>query len=996
MNGSNRSDDLEPIEQIVEAVAHLLPAQGPISVFIHHNTLHAFEHLPFETAVVRAGELFGCEPFLTEARYRAELACGRIREADIHAELSVTLGERGGELVAGLIQRLELRRRVVAHGIPEARGQALTWMLAETEVLERFRDDIPADAREIVAAARGWSAYGSADEPGAVSLLWRSCVAAIERSSATPRARVQDSSSRPRDWLLTRHGLDIDACIEPVLIRFVAGFLDQGLAQLPMRGRERGMYACFLDTFDTRLAQLCGPWAGELPALIRDQLRGRDPLHPTARSASESLVASLDELGIASADRHEFLRHTALALRGFAGMTRQIEARPDRVPAHAVPATLLEFLAVRLLLERAALRHAARCHAVTVPLARWCEQLRASLPEPPLPSASERAWQLFHLAQLCGFDTSLIAVLEPEQIADLERELEAFNEVSHREILHRAYERHLRQRFFDVLETNPLSPTRERPPAFQAVFCLDEREESMRRHIEELEPEVETFGAAGFYGVAMYYRGATDAHPRPLCPVVIRPEHFVAETHEDRRNLWSRWQRWRRRGRGLFDKSVHFGSHTLFRGAVVMTAIGALSLIPLVVRVLFPRLRPKVAQLDLGAGPRTRLLLERRDEAPPIGRYAGFTVDEMQQIVATALENLGIVAPSAARAPGRFAPLVLFVGHGSSSLNNPHESAYDCGACGGGRGGPNARALAQMANDPRVRSGLAARGIEIPSGTWFVGAQRNTSNNEFLLFDTDLVPAVLAERLAHVREVLEHARRREAHERCRRFELARVGLSSAAALRHVEGRAADLAQPRPEAGHATNAVTVIGRRDRTRGLYFDRRAFLVSYDPTHDDDARILTRLLAAVVPVIAGINLEYYFSYVDQAGYGAGTKLPHNVTSLLGVMDGAQSDLRTGLPWQMVEIHEPVRMTIVIEARPERVKAALEQAPAIQPLISNRWLFLACLDPESNALWELGPDGFSLRTGARPVPVIHGPSRAVYRGRRGHMPFSRLVGSST
>ena len=70
-------------------------------------------------------------------------------------------------------------------------------------------------------------------------------------------------------------------------------------------------------------------------------------------------------------------------------------------------------------------------------------------------------------------------------------------------------------------------------PTFQAVFCLDEREESFRRHLEEVEPSCETFSTAGFFNVAMYHQGMTDAHPRPLCPVAIRPEHYVAEIEPD-------------------------------------------------------------------------------------------------------------------------------------------------------------------------------------------------------------------------------------------------------------------------------------------------------------------------------------------------------------------------------------------------------------------------------------------------------------------------------
>src|SRR5262249_58861843 len=110
-----------------------------------------------------------------------------------------------------------------------------------------------------------------------------------------------------------------------------------------------------------------------------------------------------------------------------------------------------------------------------------------------------------------------------------------------------------------------------------------------------------------------------------------------------------------------------------------------------------------------------------------------------------------------------------------------------------------------------------------------------------------------------------------------------------------------------------------------------------SYDPTRDLDGADLVRLLAAVTPVLAGINLEYFFGYVDPTGYGCGTKLPHNVTGLLGVMDGAQSDLRTGLPWQLLEIHEPVRLAVAIEAKPEIVQGMLVGGESLARLVRGR-----------------------------------------------------------
>src|SRR5205823_1818842 len=144
----------------------------------------------------------------------------------------------------------------------------------------------------------------------------------------------------------------------------------------------------------------------------------------------------------------------------------------------------------------------------------------------------------------------------------------------------------------------------------------------------------------------------------------------------------------------------------------------------------------------------------------------------------------------------------------------------------------------------------------------------------------------------------------------------------------------------------------VARRERTRGLYLDRRAFLTTYDPTQDDAQHtILARILAAAVPVCEGINMQYYLSSVDSRGWGCGTKLPHNVASLLGVMDGAASDLRPGLPWQGVEIHESVRLLFVIETTPQAMFDIMDQNPVISRILRNGWAHLAVLDPHSSAI---------------------------------------------
>jgi hypothetical protein len=190
----------------------------------------------------------------------------------------------------------------------------------------------------------------------------------------------------------------------------------------------------------------------------------------------------------------------------------------------------------------------------------------------------------------------------------------------------------------------------------------------------------------------------------------------------------------------------------------------------------------------------------------------------------------------------------------------------------------------------------------------------------------------------------------------------------------------------------------VGRRRLTSGLFLDRRAFLVSYDPTADVDGLILERTLAAVGPVCGGINLAYLFSRVDPLGYGAGTKLPHNITGLIGVMDGHASDLRTGLPFQGVDIHEPVRLLMVVEAPPERIRAVLDRLPGVKNLVVRQWIQFVSWDPESGDLaiqepvdGELAFTPFIAESESIPVATS---SAAWYRGHRGNRPPARLLAS--
>jgi uncharacterized protein YbcC (UPF0753/DUF2309 family) len=707
-------------------------------------------------------------------------------------------------------------------------------------------------------------------------------------------------------------------------------------------------------------------------------------------TAEEVVREALVGMGVPAQKWAKVITSELLALPGWAGLFHTLEGQPELAPHECLPCSLTDYLAVRLTLT-----------VVSASSVAGGKEYLPSLWQQPQPVASSSetdrliaAVRVFEVLRVLRIPANKVEELEPVVFDNLLREVQAFDDIERRRILHLACERRHERLILGLLgkhrQNEPPKPWTEQPSA-QVFFCIDEREESIRRHLEEIAPSYETLSAAGFFGVAVDYAGIDDAHGVSLCPVVVKPQHAVREIPvPDHEHLHFR----RRTFRALWAKMTRYlfvSSRTLFRGGLSTAVLGVFSLVPLIAHVLRPS---QYARLSRALNrwilpePRTELTLMRTD---PSGHeiaehlLLGFSIDEKIDRVASVLAPAGLLE--------RFAPIVVILGHGSTSLNNPHESAHDCGACGGRRGGPNARLFAAMANHPAVRAGLQKRGIHVPDGTWFVGGYHDTCSDEIDYFDEESIPGTHHALFAQVRGTLDRARALDAHERCRRFEAASAHLSPAGALWHVQERSEHLAEPRPEYGHCTNSVCIVGRREVTRGLFFDRRAFLVSYDPALDPANENLARLLGAAIPVCAGISLEYYFSSVDNEGYGCGTKLPHNVTGLVGVMNGPASDLRTGLPWQMVEIHEPVRILFVVETTPERLMAVIDASGLLSEFVRNRWIRLSTLDPDTGAIHVWRDGVFELSKPAQEsLPNAH-TSADWYRGKLDHLPVARITG---
>lgn len=327
-----------------------------------------------------------------------------------------------------------------------------------------------------------------------------------------------------------------------------------------------------------------------------------------------------------------------------------------------------------------------------------------------------------------------------------------------------------------------------------------------------------------------------------------------------------------------------------------------------------------------------------------LGRI-GFSLDEQLGFVSQALRSIGLTRD--------FSRFILLVGHGSTSENNPYESALDCGACGGNHGLVSARVLAQMANKPRVRQGLRDQGIIVPDDAWFVPALHNTTTDELTLVDLDLLPPTHLVYLDRLRNGLTAASRLCAQERMPTLQTGVGRQEPSQAFRAAMRNSMDWSQVRPEWGLSRNAYFIIGRRSRTENLSLDGRAFLHSYDYSLDPKRRLLENIIAGPLVVGQWINMEHYFSTVDSECFGSGSKVYHNVAGRIGVMSGNISDLRTGLPTQTVlkqgqPYHEPLRLITVIESPFDHARRAIEGVLSIRRLVRNGWIRMLVLDPET------------------------------------------------
>jgi uncharacterized protein YbcC (UPF0753/DUF2309 family) len=670
--------------------------------------------------------------------------------------------------------------------------------------------------------------------------------------SEDPESSLQQIESQKRVKELNKnHDLD------RIMAKWLAAFMDEGLAEWDMPFKEKGFYAAWrqLAIYDAEIG-----------------FKNLNEIPTTSKEALETILKEYPE------DSYiDLFNYHLAALPGWIGYIKhRSESNSDW--QHQYPIVVMDYLAVRLWI-------AQKLNAVIQPEA-VTETINNVLPK--LQYIWLKAWEQ-------SWQNQLIKTLKKESIA-------------------------------------PKSSIKNKLTDAQLVFCIDTRSELIRRHVES-KGNYETYGYAGFFGIAMDYKNLNDGITRKSCPPIVSSAYTVSEksqpskekkllAYEKKNDILKFSNYFLKRMKNMLPSAFGY-----------VEGAGFYYGISLIVRTLMPG---TIYRMKSGNGSNAEVICQPEiskaisEELMPLG----ISLEEKVGIVKSAFDLMGWK---------EFAPLILFVGHGSHSANNPFSSSLDCGACAASPGRHNARMLAKLANLTDVRQALEEiHGVIIPKNTIFLGAEHNTTTDDIILFDSE-VPDSHKQLVQNLKADLLKAQHTATQDR--------LGITYKSIF-CAQHKANDWGETRPEWGLAKNAGFIVGPRNLTKNTNLDSRCFLHSYDWELDTTGKALEGIMQGPMVVTQWINNHYYFSTVDNQTYGGGSKITHNITGQFGVVQGNGGDLKMGLPLQSlfgsddVMYHQPLRLSVFIQAPIARVSEILSRNSNLKTLLDNEWIYLMVMDP--------------------------------------------------
>ena len=939
----------------LDAIKSSVPHYWPIGSFIHHNPLKGFENLKFKDALIKAKSMYGGKVYMEPSYYLKFYKEGKISHSLLESNLKEALE------VDGLAEHYDLAMRCLLEVNPEwnrYRRSASTIEHPIDEELLTYLDD-------------EFSYHNKAK--------WL--------TKLTKRMTLYEIN----DVLFHRDDKEV---IEKSIIEYISRFLDEEQTTVSMDNRELGMFETFklYEDFDypydaesfveealeklqvknkeryllTHALKLHG-WAGFI------KYRSEDPSYYSQQQYPSSLI---DYMAIRLYYELAYLKHREI--NSFKLLDEYIEKNGAYTilmlvkSNYKLPGKFID-----------AMEESNDYEEILEKYTQYELQLDA---------------KQVHLSkdQLNNINIPLV---ELAKIMEVLREEEGY-------IWMKSLEDTYIKSFVDNIDVSE-KKDKGRPLA-SASFCLDVRSEVIRRSVEK-SGSYETFGVGGFLGFPIAFVEFDKAHELFLCPAVVKPGNIVFEIPIESHDQY-KIKKARTKTTKKVIKDLKNNPYTPY---IMVEAVGWIFGINLFGKTFAPRKTEKFFKSFKAEKPKTTYTLDKlsdeeielyvnklhthvisgmlvnhtstsysKEDIQAIRDYlvfgntlkvevdlellqtlkdehqvsfedyeyqksklaqVGFTLEEKVKYLHNLLTMIGQV--------DNFAEFVILSGHQSISDNNPFESALDCGACGGSSSLPNNRALCMIANSQDVRDGLAEKGIVIPDDVKFMPTLHITSTDEIKFYDTDILNEEEMKRFVQVMTDFQQASRMSRRERA-------DALPYTNSSEDIFTKSMDWSEPRPEWGLAGNMGVFAGPRDSIKHMKFNNRLFLHSYNSELDNtEADILTRIFDGPLVVGEWINLEHYFSTVDNAVYGAGSKVYHNIVSKIGVFNGNYSDLKIGLPTQSVQTegeayHEPVRLLTYMEAPLEIVGKAVERSVA-KEFILNEWIRPIIIDKAAKKVYS-------------------------------------------
>lgn len=942
------------IAEKLNAIKHTIPHYWPIGSFIHHNPLKGFEDLHFKDALDKAQNIFGGKVYMDSSYFMDLYKQGKIDDTIFERNINRLLSEKGFDI------SLEFAKRYLMEVSPQWNRLRIQYLYKQEKI--------------------DYALYLHLQQK---SIFYNEPAWIDQLTTHMTLCEINDAL----------FDLNETEKVEKKIVEFISRFLDEDQTTVNMPNRELGMFEAFkmyenfvydkdaasfveevmekLCVTDvesyllTHLLTLHG-WAGFI------KYRSEDPDYASQQHYPSSLMdymavrlyhemRSVENRGISN-----FAQFAEYAKNKSSDVVLQLLKHQNMLFGPALDAmeakedtnkVLCSFISNELNLDALQIQHSD-------------ELLQSNLPL-----------------------TELVPIIEKLKEDEGYIWLKSLED---------SYIKEYVDKFTDR------QPEEAQKPVATATFCLDVRSEVIRRSIES-KGAYQTYGAGGFLGLPITFVEFDKAHELFLAPAIVKPGNVVFEIPKES----SEEYRSKKGVNKTTKKVLNDLKNNPYTPFITVEAIGWLFGINLFGKTFWPQKTNKLFSRFKPEKPKTAYTMNKlsvdeiefyvhklhtdiiskflltntgkeykkleieviwqhlvfNDElnidlpsdiinklkgechiTPEDYAYqkeklamVGFTLDEKVSYLYNYLTMIGQV--------DEFPEFVTIIGHGSVSDNNPFESALDCGACGGNISLPNTRALCMIANTPEVRESLIRKGVHIPENTKFIPGLHITSTDEIKFYDTDILSDEETERFSKIRNDFNLASQLSRQERLH-------SLPSAYCENDIMIKSMDWSEPRPEWGLAKNMGVFAGPRSSTKHLALENRFFMHSYDwKVDNDDAEILTRIFNGPLIVGEWINLEHYFSTVDNHIYGAGSKVYHNVVSKVGVFNGNYGDLKIGLPTQSVYLegeayHEPVRLLSFIEAPLEKVLKAVENSIA-KPFIINEWIRPIIIDTMANKVYS-------------------------------------------